>query len=140
MAPAMSLAAAAPRSVEVASGALRLCARSCVSFTAGFFTTFIPVVDESFISADVLLDDFGRPGVRLGRIAAGFAQRAPLAQQVPALIQFDLNVGETLAASRIEGFLPEEPVLLGHQALNMGEHGCVLAMFFHGRPRWLLMG
>src|SRR6266849_914136 len=41
MAPAMSLAAAVPKPVEVASGALRLSARSCVSFTADFFMTFI---------------------------------------------------------------------------------------------------
>jgi len=90
--------------------------------------TSIPVVAESFISADVLLDDFGRPGVRLGRIAAGFAQRAPLAQQVPALIQFDLNVGQAFAAVR--SLL--EPVLFGYQALDMDEYGLVLIVFFHG--------
>ena len=70
--------------------------------------------------------------MRLRRVAAGFAQRAPLPQEVPALVQFDLHVGEALAAFRIEGLLPEEPVLLCDQAFDMGEHGCVLAMFFHG--------
>jgi hypothetical protein len=31
-------------------------------------------------------------------------------------------------------------VLLGHQAFNVGEYGCVLTMFFQGMPRWVLMG
>jgi hypothetical protein len=78
--------------------------------------------------------------MRLRRVAAGFAQRPPLPQEVPALVQFDLHLGETLAAFRIEGFLPEKPVLLGHQAFNVGEYGCVLAIFFHVMPRWVLMG
>jgi len=78
--------------------------------------------------------------MRLRRVAAGFAQRAPLPQEVPALVQFDLHLGETLAAFLIEGFLPEKPVLLGHQAFNVSEYGCVLAIFFHGMPRWVPMG
>ncbi len=69
--------------------------------------------------------------MRLRRIAAGFAQRAPLTQQVPALVQFGLNVGQAFAAVR--GLL--EPMLFSHQALNMGEYGLVVATFFHGMPR-----
>src|SRR6266702_1046763 len=89
------------------------------------------------ISADVLLADFRRPDMRLGRISAGLAQRAPLTQQVPALVQLDLHVGQAFAAFRSEGSLLEKPVLFSHQALNMGEHGWVLARFFHGIPRWM---
>jgi len=76
--------------------------------------------------------------MRLRRVTSGFAQGSPLPQQVPALVQFDLHVGETLAAFGIEGFLPEKPVLFGHQAFDMGEYGCVFAMFFHGMPRVLM--
>ena len=78
--------------------------------------------------------------MRLGRISAGFAQRAPLTQQVPALIELDLHVGQAFAAFRGEGSLLEKPVLFSHQALNMGEYGWVLARFFHGIPRWLQRG
>ena len=75
--------------------------------------------------------------MRLGRIAAGFAQRAPLTQQVPALVQFDLNVSQAFAALGSKRLVLEKPVLFSHQALNMGEYGLVLARFFHGIPRWL---
>ena len=78
--------------------------------------------------------------MRLGRIAAGLAQRAPLTQQVPALIQLDLHVSQAFAAFWSEGSLLEKPVLFSHQALDMGEHGLVLVMFFHGSPRWMQKG
>ena len=78
--------------------------------------------------------------MRLGRISAGFAQRAPLTQQVPALIQLDLHVSQAFAAFRSKRPLLEKPVLFGHQALNMGEYGWVLARFFHGIPRWMQRG
>src|SRR5207302_3468176 len=92
------------------------------------------------ISADVLLDDFGGSDMRLGRIAAGFAQGAPLAQKIPALIQLHLDVCQALAFVRSELALLEQPVLLNYQALDMGEYGLVLAMFFHGVPRWMQKG
>src|SRR2546428_1349067 len=78
--------------------------------------------------------------MRLGRIAAGFAQGAPLAQKIPALIQLHLNVCQALALVRSELALLEQPVLLSYQALNMSEHGLVLTMFFHGVPRWMQKG
>src|SRR5260370_37534613 len=93
-----------------------------------------------YLSADVIRDDFGRPDMRLRRITSGFTQRAPLTQQVPALIQFYLHVGQALAACRITRPLLEKPVLFSHQALDMGEHGLVLVMFFHGSPRWMQKG
>ena len=78
--------------------------------------------------------------MRLGRIACGFAQRPPLTQQVPALIQFDLHVGQAFAAFWSKRTLFEKPVLFSDQALNMGEYGLVLVMFFHGSPRWMQKG
>ena len=78
--------------------------------------------------------------MRLGRVAAGFAQRAPLTQKIPALIQLDLNVSQAFAAFRSKGLLFEKPVLFGHQALNMGEYGWVLIVFGHGIPRRLQKG
>ena len=78
--------------------------------------------------------------MRLGRVAAGFAQCSPLPQQVPAQVQFDLNVCQAFAAFRSERPLFEKPVLFSYQPLNMGEYGSVLTMFFHGIPRWMQKG
>src|SRR5213596_1721896 len=112
------------RAISSGASTGKVCARRASSVgDAGLaIATAAPAVT---FSADVLLDDFRRPDVRLGRIAAGFAQRAPLTQQVPALIQFSLNVGQSFAV--VCSLL--EPVLFGYQALDMGEYGWVLARF-----------
>jgi hypothetical protein len=34
----------------------------------------------------------------------------------------------------------EKPVLFSHQVLNMLEYGSILALFFHGIPRWMQKG
>src|SRR5258708_28184450 len=68
----------------------------------------MPTMRISF-SAEILLDHLGRPDMRLGRIAAGLAQRAPLAQQVPALVELDLHVRQPFALVGIELALLEEP-------------------------------
>ena len=127
------------RAISSGASTGKVCARRAwsVGDTGSAIATAAPAVT---FSADVLLDDFRRPGVRLGRISAGFAQRAPLTQQVPALIELDLHVRQAFAAFRCKRLLPEKPVLFGHQALDMGEHGLVLVMFFHGSPRWMQKG
>src|SRR2546426_12697154 len=73
--------------------------------------------------------------MRLGRIAAGFAQGAPLAQKIPALIQLDLDLCQALALVRSELALLEQPVLFGHQLLDMSEYRHILSLLFHGCPR-----
>src|SRR5260221_14766846 len=77
----------------------------------------------------------GRSDVRLGRIAAGFAQRAPLAQQVPALIQLRLQVRQALAFAVGKRLLFKEAVLFGSKALDMGQNRCVFSLVFHARLR-----
>ena len=76
----------------------------------------------------------------LRRVAAGLALRAPLTQQVPALVQFDLHVSQAFAALRSERPLLEKAVLFSYQALNMGEYGLVLTLVCHGIPRWMQRG
>ena len=73
--------------------------------------------------------------MRLRRITTGFAQGPPLPQQVPALIQLDLHVGEPFAALRRQRPLLEKAVLFRDQALNVIEYGLVLGRFFHEIPR-----
>src|SRR4249920_4023999 len=46
----------------------------------------------------VVLDDLGRPHASLGGIAPGVAKGLALAQQVPALIQLDLDLLQPSAA------------------------------------------
>jgi hypothetical protein len=73
-------------------------------------------------SLNVALDGAGVARLRLVRILAEFAPSPPLAEQVPALIQHDLNclesamiVGGQLATIA----LLEERVLLGHELIDV---------------------
>jgi hypothetical protein len=91
-------------------------------------------------SGDVFPDDVRCPQVRPRRVAAGLAQGAPQAQEVPALVELDLDLCEALAFVRIEMAVFEKPVLFSYQAFIMGEYGLVLALFFHGIPRWMQVG
>src|SRR5438552_18624282 len=91
----------------------KVCARRASSVGDAGLAIAIAAPAVTF-SADVLLDDFGRPHVRLGRITGGFTQRGPMAQEDPALIQFDLHVGQSFAALRITRTLVQTAELFGH--------------------------
>jgi hypothetical protein len=88
-------------------------------------------VARQWPSADVALDDSGWPNLCLGRVAAGFPQRAPLSKQIPALVEFDLQVRQSLAVVR-GGIAPLlQLMFFGHQALDMREHRCILVDLLH---------
>ena len=64
-------------------------------------------------------DDWMRPALcedalRLGRIVAGLARGAPLAQQVPALVELHLNLGRAyLVAARRDDALRKRQFRIG---------------------------
>ena len=73
---------------------------------------------DSDSSLFVLLDHVGRPGVRLVRILAELAQRAPLAEQIPALIELDLQLVQPylVVAAQVAALI--EPLLLADEILD----------------------
>jgi hypothetical protein len=71
---------------------------------------------------DVFLDDIGRANFGPFRIAARFMQSAPLPQQIPALIELDLDVRKAVVVAFAERILREKMMLLGDELLNVGEH------------------
>src|SRR5437763_7057659 len=74
---------------------------------------------HSFLS-NVLLDDLGRPQVRVLRVAPRFAQGTTLAQQVPALVELDVDRREPLARRFVERSLVEQSVVLRDKLLDVG--------------------
>src|SRR5262245_12387568 len=82
----------------------------------------------------VVLDDLRGPDLRLVRILAEFAQRAPLPQEIPTLVELDAHrskprlVAGVLRPGRVES------VLLVHELLDRREHLLVRRVFRHGSP------
>jgi len=56
--------------------------------------------------------------MRLVRITPRFTEGAPLTQEVPALIQFNINRSQTLAIGIRKRSLSIEPMFLRYQGLN----------------------
>src|SRR2546423_14238592 len=73
------------------------------------------VTSDMVRSADVLLHHVGIARMRLRRIAAELAQRAALAQEIPALIELGLHLREALAFLGRELATLEETVLFTDQ-------------------------
>jgi len=61
-----------------------------------------------------------------------YSRSAALAQQVPAAVELDVELAEPLALGIRHGALRVEPLLLGHQMLDVLEHGLVARMQGHG--------
>jgi hypothetical protein len=89
------------------------------------------VPGASATSADVFLDDAGRPHLRAFRIAAGFAQRAPLTQQVPALVELHLDALEPTLIRVGKRPLFHQPMLLSDEFLDVHQDSVVAACLFH---------
>src|SRR5215831_15025741 len=70
----------------------------------------------------VLLDDLGWPKMSVGRIAAEFLQGAALAQQVPILVELDLDFLQPLLIGIGRGTMLIEALLFRHQFPNVVEH------------------
>jgi hypothetical protein len=45
--------------------------------------------------------------------APGFASRSPLAQQIPALVKLDLDLGESFHVLRVAALQPQPEALIG---------------------------
>jgi hypothetical protein len=81
--------------------------------------------------------------MRLRRVLPGISERAPPAQKVPALIEFDLNVFQAVQPSTVypggvcvgQTSLGIESVLFIDKILDMFQHRLVLHWVFHFIPR-----
>jgi hypothetical protein len=74
----------------------------------------------------VALHDVRRPNGSVVRVETGFPTCPPLPEEVPALVERDLNLPQTGVASLVETVLAalglEEMVLLVDQTLDVVEH------------------
>ena len=79
----------------------------------------------------IILNDLRRADFRFVRVKAGVAKRTPLAQEVPALIQFDLEFRELLTLSLGKCPLLVQSVFLCDKALNVIQNRLIFAVMFH---------
>src|SRR5581483_7353660 len=98
--------------------------------------TFNAALEESAAggrqrSADVFLDDLRRPDMRRRRIVTGVARHPTLAQQIPTLVELDLQVLPAPALLLGERAVLEKLLLFCDQALGMGQYSDVLRGVVH---------
>jgi hypothetical protein len=79
----------------------------------------------------VILDDLRGADLRVVRVEPDVAKSAPLSQKVPALIQFDLELGEPLPIGLRKRRFLVQPVFLRNQLLNVVEDRLILGMILH---------
>jgi len=89
------------------------------------------VVIFSFRLLFVLFDDFRRPDPRLIGVFAEFPQRPALAQQIPALIELDLDRFQPPLVGVGEGFLTVQLMLFPHELLDVLPHGLIDILVRH---------
>ena len=79
----------------------------------------------------IILDDLRRANFRLVRVKPDVAKSAALAQEIPALIQFDPNLRQPLPISF--GMRPElvQSMLFFDQALNVIEDRLIFDLILH---------
>src|SRR5438876_8388158 len=70
--------------------------------------------------------------MRLRRIVAELAQRAPLAQEIPVLVELRLERGQAMSLFGRELAAFEEAMLFSDQGLDVRKYGCVLVGLGHG--------
>ena len=85
--------------------------------------------DESLLL--IILDDLRRANFRFVRIKPDVAKGTPLAQEVPALIQFDLDVREPLTIGFGEHPLLVQSMFLCDKVLNMIEDRLIFDLILH---------
>src|SRR6185369_9804474 len=73
----------------------------------------------------VVLHDAGRTHVRLIGVLPELAERAPMAEKVPALVQLNLDGLQPMVVGGRERLLIPQPVLLLHQLFDVLAHRCV---------------
>src|SRR5262245_2752994 len=134
MAAAMSRAAVPFRSLGEASGRSRFWMTRSRSSSVSLLMVFSfavcgqPVVPVLLL---VVLDDIGRPDLRLIGIAAELAQRPSLPQQIPALIELHAQRLEPRVRLVVAFLLGVQLVLLVHELLDPVEHPFIRLMFRH---------
>ena len=69
----------------------------------------------------IILDDLRRANLRVVRVEPDITKGTSLAQEVPALIQFDLDLREPLTIGLVKFPLVMQSVLLCDKALNIIE-------------------
>ena len=79
----------------------------------------------------IILDDLGRANFRFVRVKPDVTKSASLAQEVPALIQFDLDLCKPLTIDFRECPLLVQSVFLCSQVLNVFEDGLILGVILH---------
>ena len=79
----------------------------------------------------IILDDLRRANFRFVRIKPDVAKGTSLAQKVPALIQFDLNLHEPFTIGLVEWPLLIQSVFLCDKVLNMIEDWLISDLILH---------
>ena len=79
----------------------------------------------------IILDDLRRANFRFVRIKPDVTKGTSLAQEVPALIQFDLDLREPLTIGFGEHPLLVQSVFLCDKVLNMIEDRLIFILIFH---------
>ena len=93
-------------------------------------THYRPLADEESLLF-IILDDLRRANLRFVRLKPDVTKGTSLAQEVPALIQFDLDLHEPLTIGFGECLLLVQSVFLCDQVLNVIEDGLILGVILH---------
>ena len=93
-------------------------------------TGYRPLADDESLLL-IILDDLRRANLRFVRVKPDVAKGTPLAQEVPALIQFDLDFREPLTIGFGVCPLLVQSVLLCDKVLNMIEDRLIFDLIFH---------
>ena len=93
-------------------------------------TNYRPLgADESLLL--IILDDLGRANLHFVRVKPDVTKRASLTQEVPALIQFDLDLRKPFTIDFRKYPLLIQSVFLCGQLLNVLEDGLILGILLH---------
>lgn len=90
-----------------------------------------PLADD-LRSLLVILDDLRRAHLGFVRIEPDIPQSAPLAEEIPALIEFDLESCEAFPIGLGQRLLLVQPMFLLDEALNVVENRLILWVSVHG--------
>ena len=80
----------------------------------------------------IILNDLRRADFRFVRVIAGVAERTSLAQEIPALIQFDVEFREPLTIDLGKRPLLVQSVFLRDKTLNVIQDRLIVGVMLHG--------
>lgn len=99
---------------------------------AGRLVRLCALVDEESLLL-IILDDLRRANLRVLRVEADIAKGTSLTQEVPALIQFDLELRESLAIGLGKFPLLVQSVFLCDKTLNIIQDRLIPDLILHER-------